>query len=156
MTLEIKQAKVQWYPGEQKWHKSGLTVHREIYVKQRNLVSFMVSMAKKDYLCQKLVNCGSSWELFCLSSQIMGIFQDTMLSSNISHKSLPDKFNEFFVRKIEEIRLRATLCKVLCCSTPHTLTECTRSACGSVCACNWVHACTWKKKKEKKKQLRRP
>ena len=35
---------------------------------------------------------------------MMGKFADTMLPSNISHESLPDKFNEFFVHKIEEIR----------------------------------------------------
>ena len=31
-------------------------------------------------------------------------FGDTMLPSNISPESLPDKFNEFFVHRIEEIR----------------------------------------------------
>ena len=35
---------------------------------------------------------------------MMGKFGDTMLPSNISPESLPEKFNEFFVHKIEEIR----------------------------------------------------
>ena len=104
MTLEIKQAKVQRRLAERKWRESGLAVHREIYVKQCNLVSNMISKAKKDYLCHKVVNCGSSRELFRLSSQMMGKFGDTMLPLNISPESLPDKFNEFFVHKIEEIR----------------------------------------------------
>ena len=56
MTLEIKRAKVQRRLAERKWLESGLTVHREIYVKQRNLVSNMISKAKKDYLCHKIVN----------------------------------------------------------------------------------------------------
>ena len=64
----------------------------------------MISKAKKNYLCHKIVNCGSSRELFLPSSQMMGTFLDTMLPSNISPESLPDKFNEFFVHKIEEIR----------------------------------------------------
>ena len=64
----------------------------------------MISKAKKDYLCDKIVNCGSSRELFHLSSQMMGKFGDTLLPSNISPESLPDKFNEFFVHKIDEIR----------------------------------------------------
>ena len=81
-----------------------MAVQREIYVKQRNLVSNMISKAKKEYLCHKIVNCSSSQELFRLSSQITGKFGDTMLPSNISPESLPDKFNEFFVHKIEEIR----------------------------------------------------
>ena len=104
MTLEIKQAKVQRRLAERKWHESGLAVHWEIYVKQRSLVSNMISKAKEDYLCRKIVNCGSSQELFRLSSQMMGKFGDTMLPSNISPESLPDKFNEFFVHKIGEIR----------------------------------------------------
>ena len=104
MTLEIKQAKVQRRLAERKWLESGLAVYGEIYVKQRNLVSNMISKAKTDYLCHKIVNCGSSRELFCLSSQMMGKFGDTMLSSNISPESLPDKFNEFFVHTTDEIR----------------------------------------------------
>ena len=104
MTLEIKQAKVQRRLVERTWRESCLSVHREIYVKQRNLVSNTISKAKKDYLCHEIVNCGSSWELFPLSSQMMGTFGDTMLPSNISPESFPDKFNEFFVHKIEEIR----------------------------------------------------
>ena len=67
-------------------------------------MSNVISKTKKDYLCDKIVNCGSSRELFRLSSQMMGKFGDTMLPSNISPESLPDKFNEFFVHKIDEIR----------------------------------------------------
>ena len=64
----------------------------------------MISKAKKDCLCHKIVNYGSSRELFRLSSQMMDKFGDTMPLSNIFPESLLDKFNEFFVHKIEEIR----------------------------------------------------
>ena len=104
MTLQIKQAKVQRHLAERKWRESSLAVHRKIYIKQRNLVSNMISEAKKDHLCHKIVNCGSSRELFRLSSQMMGKFGDTTLTSNISPESLPDKFCELFVHKIEEMR----------------------------------------------------
>ena len=53
MTLEVKQAKVERRNVERKWRQSGLTVHREIYTKQRNLVSNLISEAKKDYICEK-------------------------------------------------------------------------------------------------------
>ena len=104
MTLEIKQAKVQQRVAERKWRESGLTVLREIYVKQRSLVSNMTIKAKKDYLCNKIENCSSSRKLFRLSSKMIGKSGDTMLPSNISPESLPDKLNEFFVHKLEEIR----------------------------------------------------
>ena len=67
-------------------------------------MSNMISKAKKDYLCHKIVNCGSFRELFHLSSQMMGKFGDTMLPSNVSLESLPDKFNDFFGHKTEQIR----------------------------------------------------
>ena len=72
MTLGIRQPKVQRPLAERKWHESGLTVHREIYVKQCSLVSNMISKVKRDYLCHKIVNGGSSQELLRLSSQMMG------------------------------------------------------------------------------------
>ena len=81
-----------------------MTIHREVNVKPSNLVSNMISKRKNDYLCHKIVSCSRSRELFCLNSQMMSKFGCTMLPSNISPESLPDRFNEFFVRKIEEIR----------------------------------------------------
>ena len=79
-------------------------MHREIYAKQRNVVSNLISKAKKDYICEKNIDCDSSRELFRLSNQLMGTFRGTVLPSNIPPESLPDKFSEFFVRKIELIR----------------------------------------------------
>ena len=106
MTLEVKQAKVERRIAERKWRQSGLTIHREIYAKQRKLVSDLISKAKKDhiYVKKKIVDCDSSKELFRLSNQLMGTFRGTVLPSNIPPESLPDKFSEFFVGKIEQIR----------------------------------------------------
>ena len=101
MTLEVKQAKVGRCIAERKWRQSGLTVHREIYAEQRNLVSNLISKAKKDYICEKIIDCDSFRELFRLSNQMMGTFRGTVLPSNIPPKSFPDKFSEFFVSKIE-------------------------------------------------------
>ena len=42
----------------------------------------------KDCICEKIVNSGSSRELFCLSNQMMGTFGDIILPTNISHESL--------------------------------------------------------------------
>ena len=53
MTLEVKQAKVERRIAERKCRHSGLTVHMEIYAKLRNLVSNVISKAKKDYICEK-------------------------------------------------------------------------------------------------------
>ena len=82
-----------------------MTVHREIYAKQRNLVSDLTSKAKKNYICEKKVDRDSSRELFRLSNQMMGIFRGIVVPSNIPPESLPDKFSDFF-SKIEQIRGR--------------------------------------------------
>ena len=71
---------------------------------QSDLVSNLISKAKKDYISEKNIDCDSSWELFRLSNQMMGTFRGTVLPSNIPPESLPDKFSEFFVSKIEQIR----------------------------------------------------
>ena len=80
----------------------------EIYAKQRNLASNLISKENKDYICEKNVDCDSSRELFRLSNQMMGTFGGTVLPSNIPPESLPDKFSDFFffflVSKIEQIR----------------------------------------------------
>ena len=54
MTLEVKQAKVERRIAERKWRQSGLTVHKEIYAKQRSLVSNLIRKATKGYICEKL------------------------------------------------------------------------------------------------------
>ena len=75
MTLETRQAKVERHIAEQKWRQSDLSVHRAIYAKQGILVSILISEAKKDYTCENIVDCDSSWELFHLSNQMMGTFR---------------------------------------------------------------------------------
>ena len=95
MTLEVKQAKVERRIAERNWRQSGLTVHREIYAKQRNVVSNLISKAKKDYIREKIIDCYSSRELFRLSNQMMGTFRGTVLPSNIPPESLPDKLVNF-------------------------------------------------------------
>ena len=57
--------------------------------------SNLISKAKKDYICEKIIDCDSSQELFRLSNQMMGTFRGTVLPSNIPPESLPDKFSDF-------------------------------------------------------------
>ena len=48
-----------------------------------NLVSNLISKAKKDYICEKIIDCDSSRELFRLSNQMKGTIRGTVLPSNI-------------------------------------------------------------------------
>ena len=92
MTLKVKQAKFERRIAERKWRQSGLTVHREIYAKQHNLVSNLISKANNDYNCEIIVDCDSSWELFRRSNPMMGTFRGTASPSNIPPESLLDEF----------------------------------------------------------------
>ena len=74
MTLEVKQADVERRIAERKWRQSGLTVHREIYAN-------LIRKAKKDYICENVIDCDSFRELFPLSNQMMGAFRGTVLPS---------------------------------------------------------------------------
>ena len=106
----MKQAKDERRIAERKWRQSGLTVHKEINAKQRNLVSNLISKAKKDYICEKIVDCDSSRELFRLSNQMMGTFRGTVLPSNIPSESLPDKFSDLVIFLLVRLnRLEAAL-----------------------------------------------
>ena len=104
MTVEIKQAKSTATSSRRKMARVWFDCTHGYLCRQRNLASDMISKAKKAYLCRKIVNCGSSRELFRFSSKMMGKFGDTMIPSNISPEPLPDKFNDFFVHKTEGIR----------------------------------------------------
>ena len=90
--------------AERKWRETGLHVHRQIFVQQRNIVSNMIRQAKREYICQKIERAENSKELFRLSSQMTGKANVTLLPSNIPPQSLPDAFNDFFIGKIDELR----------------------------------------------------
>ena len=104
----VKQAKVERRIAEQKWRQSGLTVHREIYAKQRNLVSNLISKAKTDYICEKIIDCDSSRELFRLSNEMTGTFKGTVLPSNIP-KSLLISFVNFLLVRLSRLEAALTL-----------------------------------------------
>ena len=105
----VKQAKVEWRIAEQKWRQSGLTVHREIYAKQRNLVSNLISKAKTDYICEKIIDCDSSRELFRLSNQMIGTFKGTVLPSNIPKSLLLISFVNFLLVRLSRLEAALTL-----------------------------------------------
>ena len=64
----------------------------------------MISKAKKDYLCKNIVNCCSSFLGSSASVVRWWANSETLCIPQIFPQSLPHKFNEFFVRKIEETR----------------------------------------------------
>ena len=53
-TDEITQAKKERRRCEKQWRDTGLTVHYQIYIKQRNLVKWMITDSKRSYFKDKI------------------------------------------------------------------------------------------------------
>ena len=81
-----------------------LTVHREIYTKERATVKACVQTAKRRFYCEKIHSSSSSRQLFAVSSELLGKSSTAPLPSDIPRSDLPDRFPDFFSDKIDLFR----------------------------------------------------
>ena len=90
---------------EQKWRKTGLIVHREIFVEQRQLVSNLMKSLKMKYYADKIEECGTEQKaLFNIINSLQNKRKEMAPPSSGSISELPDIFNKFFITKISQIR----------------------------------------------------
>ena len=104
ITSEIIESKRERRHAERVWRRTGLTVHRQIFVSQKNRVNGMIREAKRHHLCEKIECADSSRELFQLSNQMMGGNANKVLPHASSPEDLARSFSNFFMSKIEKIR----------------------------------------------------
>ena len=69
--------------AERTAHRTKLTVHREIFVKQRNALKALHRAAKGDYLCDKIRHCASIRLLYSVTDELMGRTTEPKLPTNI-------------------------------------------------------------------------
>ena len=81
-----------------------LTVHREIYAKERAVVKACVQEAKRRFYCEKIDSSSSCRQLFAVSSELSGKSSTAPLPSDIPRSDLPDRFCDFFSDKTDRIR----------------------------------------------------
>ena len=98
LTVQIKEAKQQRRRAERRWRKSGLTVHRQIFIHHREKVKKLFLQAK-NYVCNK-IESSSCKDLFHITDQL----SDSTLPSSIPTVDLPDTFGDFFSTKIQRLR----------------------------------------------------
>ena len=98
MTEEIREARRRRRLAERRWRATRLTVHREIYAKERAVVKACVQGAKRRFYCEKI----DSRQLFAVSSEPLG--STAPLPSDIPRSDMPDRFCDFFSDKIDRIR----------------------------------------------------
>ena len=78
-----------------------LTVHREIYAKERAAVKACVQTAKRRCYCEKIDSGSSCRQLFAVSSELLGKSSTAPLPSDTPRSDLPDRFSDFFSDKID-------------------------------------------------------
>ena len=61
-------------------------------------------MKRKKYISEKIESSGSSKELFSVFNDMTGKNKTPKIPTNIPSSQLPDKFNNFFIDKIDVIR----------------------------------------------------
>ena len=104
LTVQIKEAKQKRRCAERRWRKSGLTVHRQIFIHHREKVKKVFQQAKKNYEYNKIESSSSCKDLFDITDQLSGKKKDGTLPSSIPTVDLPDTFGDFFSTKIQRLR----------------------------------------------------
>ena len=129
MNTEIHQAKKQRRKCEKVWRKSKLTVHKEIYIEERQKVKSLISASKTKYFNEKIKDCeGNQKSLFTIVDKLLHRKQPSSLPKYTSLADLATDFSEFFVGKIRKIRddleeMENTTSPLTCPSVPALMSE---------------------------------
>ena len=101
---ELFEAKRTERKAERVWRNTGLTIHREIYVIYRNKTKSLNRKKRKDHNCNKIEQCGTTKEIYNCTNELLGKSKNSPLPNNIPRSDLPNIFNNFFEKKICDIR----------------------------------------------------
>ena len=101
----LRQARRERRQAERQWRKTGLVVHRQIYVHSRNSVRSCVTASKKHYYDGKINSAASSSkQLFQVTNELLGKPKSKPLPCDIPRTELAERFSDFFVEKIRLLR----------------------------------------------------
>ena len=102
---EIEDAKQQRRKLERLWRRTRLTVHRQMYQAQKQLLNDLNNSEKASYFNDKITNCaGNQSTLFKTVDQLLHRKVVQPLPAHSSVQELADRFNKYFTSKIETIR----------------------------------------------------
>ena len=102
---DIANKKLQRRKLERKWLKSGLESDRKKYQNQRQLVQLSVRAAKTSYNSMLVESCTSTRQLFRVANVLLNRSKKSPLPT---YANLADRFNKFFVEKIQNVRSALT------------------------------------------------
>eukprot|EP00914_Ancora_sagittata_P024929 GHVO01049741.1.p1 GENE.GHVO01049741.1~~GHVO01049741.1.p1 ORF type:complete len:428 (+),score=35.21 GHVO01049741.1:104-1387(+) len=93
----IRSAKQQRRQKERLWRKTGLTVHRDLFIEERNKIKTLISETKKKYYRDTIFSFGNDTkQLFRMTSELLGNVISSPLPSTKSHAELASVFSDFF------------------------------------------------------------
>ena len=70
---KVRAAKQQRRRAERQWLKTGLTIHKQIYIRAKKCVTRLVHAAKTSYFCSMIRDSLSCKQLFRITNQLLGI-----------------------------------------------------------------------------------
>ncbi len=103
-TSEMKAAKRVCRKLERQYNRTGLTVHQDMYKHERNQLHLMREKAKDSYYNWKIEATSNQKDLVRLIASISGSSPVQSLPQSSDRKALADRFAEFFVVIIDNIR----------------------------------------------------
>ncbi|GFS24736.1 RNA-directed DNA polymerase from mobile element jockey [Elysia marginata] len=98
---QVKEAKRERRAAERKWNKTGLHVHREMFISARNRFNNVVCSVKRQHYLSKLSSAGSCKELFWVTDELLG---KTSGSPSTTQDQGPSSFLNFFTSKVCKVR----------------------------------------------------
>jgi len=91
---------------ERLWRRSHLTVHKEMYLTQKQRVQYLSQKSKEIYYNGQVAECsGDQSKLFKIAESLLHTKGQTALPNHHSLPHLVNDFNNFFSDKIAKIRL---------------------------------------------------
>ena len=105
-SLEHKKLKQEKRRAERKWRKSGLPVHKEIYLYFKNKVASLCGRAKIMYFNSKFECVKNCKEMYQITKELFGQNQQQVFPTTHPISELPHLFSQFFHKKVVDIRNR--------------------------------------------------
>ena len=95
-TLKEKQAKQERRKAERRYNKTGLQIHKDIFIYLKNKSNSLCDLAKSVYYNAKFQCVKSCKELYNLKNELFGKNYEPSLPSNAKPSDLPDLFSSYF------------------------------------------------------------
>jgi hypothetical protein len=102
----IDAAKKDRRKAENRWRKSQLTIHRDLYVEKKQPVIDLLTSPKKNYYTEMIDKSADQKSLFKVVDKMTNKKSESVLPEHSTSQELANSFVEFFSEKIVKLRNR--------------------------------------------------